>query len=752
MDKCLKLISFSVQPEFYLAGNPFECTCEMQWIKTDLASPSLPAFPDLDNVTCLINHNGNVTLDVAIQSVDPIQFLCQYESHCFSLCMCCDFYGCDCRMQCPEGCSCFHDSSWSSNIIQCSARGHSAIPPLIPMDATSVFLDGNNFRNLSEKIFLGRSRMKSLYLNRSQIVEVSNSTFSGLVDLQQLDLSDNNILSLQGSEFQELFNLKELYLHRNKLMFISEGTFRPLKALSVLRIDQNLLKTFPIWEMSSNNFLMEMYISENFWTCDCNFFNKMRMFIDGNSEIVMDSGYVRCKSENYLIENPKKFCIENLAASSSALSDGNIIFLALGCGFCLVFVVVMVVSLRSRDRIKNAFYLCQFKTFHKEPANIGKYDVFMSYSLKDELVATKLEQRLSKLRVCMQHGDLGKRSQQSVMNKAELIIFIASQNSVREDTIKTLKLKQTPEYGRVVAVNIENCNLQIPQCLEKSIVSLDWQDVRFWDKLFHHVDTIISSKINLLMDQVHSPDITTTDQPSIVDSLRFKTRSRQTINATLDSKNEFIYLTPKPKKSRCQPGEVGHGDLFHQRSHSELAKQRSDATIYHQRSRSSALVDYAYDPKFIPNTFQNQSPAEAVLTASRTSVNPATSSNSFINKLISSSDSPQLQLNGSVPNRSIYLTHHQKRYSNDPLHQMVKSKSYIAPPYHQNTEQKVYQALRNNTKYQKNNPSSKSISNLTNFPSEFIDERVDLPASGANVEVSAIHQRSRSTPFHGFFV
>ena len=48
-------------------------------------------------------------------------------------------------MQCPEGCSCHHDSSWSQNVIRCSERGLRAVPALIPMDATEVRLDGNAF-------------------------------------------------------------------------------------------------------------------------------------------------------------------------------------------------------------------------------------------------------------------------------------------------------------------------------------------------------------------------------------------------------------------------------------------------------------------------------------------------------------------------------------------------------------------------------------------------------------------------------
>ena len=100
---------------------------------------------DLDNVQCRLNSQYGLSNLVPIMQVHRNQFVCPYQAHCFALCMCCDFFACDCRMQCPEGCSCFHDSTWSANVIQCSKRGHTDIPALIPMDATSILLDGNNF-------------------------------------------------------------------------------------------------------------------------------------------------------------------------------------------------------------------------------------------------------------------------------------------------------------------------------------------------------------------------------------------------------------------------------------------------------------------------------------------------------------------------------------------------------------------------------------------------------------------------------
>ena len=45
--------------------------------------------PMVNNVSCVFQ-------------LDPGQFMCQYEAHCIPQCFCCDFFACDCRMQCPE--------------------------------------------------------------------------------------------------------------------------------------------------------------------------------------------------------------------------------------------------------------------------------------------------------------------------------------------------------------------------------------------------------------------------------------------------------------------------------------------------------------------------------------------------------------------------------------------------------------------------------------------------------------------------
>ena len=131
--------------EFFLSGNPLSCDCEMDWLPGVNAASATsggdsrnPRVADLADLECSVDLGKAEDGRFKVAWLPKEDFLCQYQTHCFALCMCCDFFACDCRMQCPEGCSCHHDSSWSQNVIRCSERGLRAVPALIPMDATEV--------------------------------------------------------------------------------------------------------------------------------------------------------------------------------------------------------------------------------------------------------------------------------------------------------------------------------------------------------------------------------------------------------------------------------------------------------------------------------------------------------------------------------------------------------------------------------------------------------------------------------------
>ena len=55
------------------------------------------------------------------------------------------------------------------NIIQCGDKNLTRVPREIPMDATAVYLDRNKMSLLGPEVFLGRSKVTTLFLNNSNI-------------------------------------------------------------------------------------------------------------------------------------------------------------------------------------------------------------------------------------------------------------------------------------------------------------------------------------------------------------------------------------------------------------------------------------------------------------------------------------------------------------------------------------------------------------------------------------------------------
>lgn len=206
-------------------------------------------------------------------------------------------------MKCSQGCQCFHDQTWSANVIQCGGQRHPTVPEFIPMDATAIYLDGNNLTDLSTETFIGRKHLTSLYLNSSYISRLSNKTLSGLSELLILHLDHNSLTSLNGGEFVDLTSLRELHLDHNQLQSIHSSTFVNLTRLEILTLSYNHLTTFPLWNLLSNVALNSVQLSSNPWSCDCGYLHEAQKFIQDRREIISDARELQCVVKESQVRN-----------------------------------------------------------------------------------------------------------------------------------------------------------------------------------------------------------------------------------------------------------------------------------------------------------------------------------------------------------------------------------------------------------------------------------------------------------------
>ena len=282
-------------PNFLLGGNPIKCDCHMAWFKeiNQLQDLNFPKVMDLESIYCQLLYSRDKTF-VPLVEAQTDEFLCTYKTHCFALCHCCEYDACDCEMTCPDNCTCYHDNSWSKNIAECSGADFADLPDQLPMDATEIFLDGNNVGELFSHTFIGRKNLKSLYLNNSLISSVQNHTFNGLAALEILHLEGNSIKELQGDEFHGLKALKELYLQNNLIRSVNNVTFRDLQSLQILYLHGNRLVDFPVWTLSFNTQLAQMRLADNTWSCGCEFVNSFVDWLQKHGDLVLDSRGVAC--------------------------------------------------------------------------------------------------------------------------------------------------------------------------------------------------------------------------------------------------------------------------------------------------------------------------------------------------------------------------------------------------------------------------------------------------------------------------
>ncbi|XP_050313830.1 toll-like receptor 7 [Anthonomus grandis grandis] len=522
-------------PEVYLGGNPFHCDCTMEWLQIIngmSASRQYPRIMDSDNVMCKMTHSRGMT-HMPLSQTKASDFLCAYETHCFTLCHCCEFDACDCEMTCPNNCSCYHDQTWNTNVVDCSGQTASEIPLKIPMDATEVYLDGNNIKELHNHAFIGRKNLKTLFVNNSNVESIQNSTFNSLHALQVLHLEENKLRELKGYEFERLDNLKELYLQSNLIEAVNNKTFEPLTSLVILRIDGNRLTSFPVWQLNLNTRLTQIMMAANPWSCRCKFLQGLTSWVAENAVKVLDSASLMCSipdsrpTQNRELDFNSTACSDYYAGSS--VIDSMLVsdyWPMVVVTLCIVILMLLAIVLWFifRDPVRVWLYsrygvrLCNFRdSTSKQYDDSDKlYDAFVCYSPKDEEwvvhnLAAELEPRYQ---LCLHYRDI---PNPAYIQHAAPAVIEASEASRRVVMVLTRNFLET-EWSRFdlrqafhEALKVRVYNLIIIELgpiqdplmdpelklYLKTAERVKWSDRRCWERLKYALPSVDSrGKIN----------------------------------------------------------------------------------------------------------------------------------------------------------------------------------------------------------------------------------------------------------------
>lgn len=456
-------------PEFYMGGNPFHCDCTMEWLQMINNMSQLRQYPrvmDLDNIVCRMTYPRTGTHITAVDA-KPSNFLCTYETHCFALCHCCDFDACDCEMICPTNCSCYHDQTWTTNVVDCSGMTPNGIPDRIPMDVTELYLDGNNFSVLENHVFIGHKNMRVLYVNASHIQSIQNHTFNGLNNLEILHLEENRLDRLEGFEFEHLSHLRELYLHNNRIKFIDNVTLLPLHSLEILRLDGNRLVTFPVWQLTLNTRLTQLSLGNNYWSCKCKFLQELQIWVSDNAKKVLDVEDIYCYNNES--KPPQRREIDlNDTACSDLYTGGSVIqsiivsdYLPMVIITLSAFVIILAITIilfvfREPMRIwvysRYGIRLFQFKgaaAKHYVEDREKLFDGYVCYSPKDEefvlgSIVAELEHGNPSFQLCLHYRDL---PQQGYLQQTSPVVLEAAEASRRVILVLSRNFLQT-EWSR----------------------------------------------------------------------------------------------------------------------------------------------------------------------------------------------------------------------------------------------------------------------------------------------------------------
>ncbi|VDN23137.1 unnamed protein product, partial [Gongylonema pulchrum] len=166
--------------------------------------------------------------------------------------------GVQCLQRCPEECHCLDTH------VDCSRRGLTDIPSVLPSWATTLELQGNYIEKISPTAFNGLSSLLSLDLSENQFVGLSRLVFLHTPRLETLLLRRNRLTSVPLG-IESVGDLHKLDLKANNISQITNIDVSRLARIDVVDLSRNVIRDFPRSHLlkAANSKITKLDLSNN---------------------------------------------------------------------------------------------------------------------------------------------------------------------------------------------------------------------------------------------------------------------------------------------------------------------------------------------------------------------------------------------------------------------------------------------------------------------------------------------------------
>ncbi|XP_061616405.1 TLR4 interactor with leucine rich repeats [Phyllopteryx taeniolatus] len=159
---------------------------------------------------------------------------------------------------------------------------------------TTLLLSENEIQHVGNKVFHNLKKLSKLSLSNNKIAHLHSGALLGLSSLKQFLIDGNELVEIPAGLLDPLELVEHLDFSRNRIANVDSFAFIHLKHLRVLNLKSNVLTSLSGDTFKLNNFLHDVDLHGNNWTCDCRLEELQRWMSAARTQGKLLDVFVRC--------------------------------------------------------------------------------------------------------------------------------------------------------------------------------------------------------------------------------------------------------------------------------------------------------------------------------------------------------------------------------------------------------------------------------------------------------------------------